>query len=99
MNFSPKRAAEIETFAVDFANSLQDGVTILSAVWTITTTHGTDKTSAMIIGDAQIVGSQVSQLIGNGVPGLTYIPICTAETSDGQTLILPDPGYGLLPVV
>jgi hypothetical protein len=99
MNFTPKRAAEVETYSVDFSPLLKDGVTITSASWTVTTVHGTDKTSDMLDGGAEISGGQVHQRIGGGVPGLTYVPICTAQTSDGQTLILPDPGYGYLPVV
>jgi hypothetical protein len=37
-------------------------------------------------------------MIGSGVPGVRYAPICTAQTSNGQTLILPEYGNGQLEV-
>jgi len=32
------------------------------------------------------------------VPGLRYAPTCTAMTSDGQTLVLPEYGQGYLDI-
>jgi hypothetical protein len=52
----------------------------------------------MIVGAASIDGGKVSQMIGSGVPGVRYAPICTAQTSNGQTLILPEYGNGQLEV-
>jgi hypothetical protein len=98
MNFTPKRAAEIEVFSVDYVNSLPPGVTIVTAVWTVASSHGTPM-PGMIVDIAAISGSVVSQLIGGGVPGVTYVPQCAATCSDGQVLILPEPNDGFLEVV
>lgn len=101
MNFTPKRADEVERYVVDFVRLLPEGVTIVGASWTITTTRGS-LASNMIVGDPNaptIDGSQVSINIGGGVPGVTYVPTCRAACSDDQVLILPEPGDGLLPVV
>ena len=99
MNFTPKRAAEVEVFTVDFANLMASGETILTAVWTNAVQAGRDpQAAAMLIGTATIAGSTVSQLIRLGVAGVTYTPICTVHTSIGQVLVLPDPGAGLLTV-
>jgi hypothetical protein len=96
MNFDPKRAAESEIFTVDFGPRLPQGVTITSAPWSITPVDGADPAaSSMIIGTSTITGGLVSQMIGAGVPGLRYAPICTAHCSDGQILVEPqyDQGY------
>lgn len=99
MNFSPKRAAEREVFTVDFSPLLAPGETILSAAWTIASIDGADaKASAMLEGAASIDGSLVSQLITSGVPGIRYAPTCAAQTSDGQTIVLPEYGAGYLDI-
>jgi hypothetical protein len=99
MNFSPMRSAEVEVFTVDFVNSLAPNETILSAVWTSTVSAGSDASpNATIQGTASISGSKVSNKIGHAIPGVRYAPICTAQTSLGQTLVLPEYGDGLLEV-
>lgn len=99
-NFTPKRAGETEVFTVDFSALLATGETITSAAWSISVVSGSDPSAAsMIDGSASISGSKVSQLITGGVSDVTYAPICTANTSLGQVLILPDPGRGFLQVV
>jgi hypothetical protein len=50
----------------------------------------------MIQGEATITDSKVSQMVTAGVAGVRYEPRCTATTTLGQILILPDPGYGRL---
>lgn len=100
-NFSSKRAGETEIFTVDFAPRLLPGETLVdgSAVWTITPVDGEDpSTSAMIVGSASISGTTSSQKIGGGLPDVRYAPICTVQTSLGQTLILPDYGDGQLEI-
>jgi hypothetical protein len=99
MNFTPKRATETEVFTVDFAPLLAVGETIASAVWTSTVVDGIDPTpNATISGVSTISGTNVSNKITAGIPGVRYAPICTAQTSMGQTLVLPEYGYGLLRV-
>lgn len=99
MDFSPKRAGEIEVFTVDFAPLLGQGETITSASWSCSVREGVDADAAsMIRGTASINGAQVSTKIGGGRAGVFYAPVCTAQTSAGQTLCLPEYGYGLLRV-
>jgi hypothetical protein len=96
-DFSPKRSVEAELFTFEFAPLLDTGATIVSASWSIAAVEGVDPDAAnMLIDSPVITGSQVCQMIAGGVPGVRYRPICTACTSDGQTLVLPEHGYGLL---
>lgn len=102
MNFTPKRVIEKLVLAVDYATSnvLGPGVTITSAVWSISVVIGTDPNpAAMIDGAAQISGTKVLQSIIGGVQNCTYSPICIATTSTGEVIVLPDPGAGFLQVV
>lgn len=97
MNFTPKRAIEVEVFSVDFANQLAAGETILSADWSNEVVDGADPDfGEMFQGVSAISGSISSQLIGAGVRGASYAPICVATTSAGQVLVLPEPGMGIL---
>jgi hypothetical protein len=96
-NFTPKRAREKDVFTVDFGPLLLPNETISQAPWSIAPVDGADPAAAtMILGTETIDGALVSQLIGGGVPGLMYAPICTAMTSEGRELVLPDDGFGLL---
>jgi len=102
MNFTNKRVAEDVIFSVDYSTTglLADGETITFAVWTNSVREGTDPhPENMISGAASINGSVVSQLIEGGLAEVYYWPICTATTSLGQILVLPDPGQGSLHVV
>lgn len=102
MNFTPKRAAEKTVLTVDYStcNELGPGETIATAVWSNGVVIGTDPSpSAMIDGAAQINGLQVLQSVIGGVQNCTYAPICTATTSSGKVIVLPDPSVGFLQVV
>jgi hypothetical protein len=99
MHFRPKRFSEVEVLTVDFAPLLAVGEVIISASWTITTLTGRDSNpGAMIRGSAYIGGTKVSQMIGAGVAGVRYAPVCLVQTSNGQTLALPEFSYGVLEV-
>lgn len=99
MNFTPMRVTEAEIFTVDFSALLAPGETISSSVWAITVVDGQDPAAAaMIVGAASISGATSSQLIRGRVPGVRYAPICTVQTSLGQTLVLPEYGAGMLEV-
>ncbi len=88
-DFPPKGPGETATFSFGFAAALAIGETIVSAVITIAVVTRSDPSAAaMIIGSAQISGSQVLQLIANGVAGVEYELLCTITTSLGQTLQL-----------
>lgn len=97
MNFSSKRAAEVQIFSVDFSPVLATGETLLAAVWAVSVLSGTDATpQSMVTGAASIAGSVVSQKLQGGVAGVNYAPVCTVTTSLGQTLMVPEPGNGAL---
>ena len=100
-NFRPKRVAETEVFTCDFGLLLSPGETIVSATWTVSVWNGIDNNAmSMIVGASNIVGGTKScQLIGLGQSNVIYAPICTAVTTLGQVLILPDEGQGLLQVL
>lgn len=97
MNYDPKRSIEQEIIWVNFADLLPDGVTINegSATWSISPVSGPDpQASSMIIGSPLYSGSLVGQMIGGGIPGLRYAPVCIATSSDGQRRALPEYGDG-----
>jgi hypothetical protein len=100
MDFTPKRVGESEVLTVDFVDLLGVGETILSASWNMRVKAGVDPAAnSMIQGTATTTGTKVSQMVTAGVAGVLYEPLCTALTSLGQTVELPDPGEGLLMVV
>lgn len=97
MNWSPKRSGERDVFTVNYGPILAPGETILAAAWSAQVLHGDDaNASAMVQGPATCAGPKVSQLIVAGMPGTTYAVFCTAQTSNGRELILPDPGAEVL---
>ena len=97
MNFTPKRAGESEIFTVDFAPLLAKGEAISSPVWTIAVVDGVDAAaSTMIVGQPAVNGTTASQMLKGGIPGVRYAPVCTVQTSLGQTLVLPEAGQGEL---
>jgi hypothetical protein len=103
-DFTQKRVGETVVLTVDYTAILPTGVTIVSALWTNSVvpqlSNGADSSpGAMIDGAATISDAKVLNLITGGVAGLCYAPICTAMCSDGEVLILPDPGMGHLQVV
>lgn len=98
-DYSPKRVGEVEIITVDYVLLLASGETITSASWSNSVVRGTDAyASSMIQGATSISGSKVSTKITAGIVGVFYAPICTALTSAGQTLILPEYGNGILQV-
>ena len=73
----------------DFASRLAVGETIASGFVTATTWSGTDASpSAIVSGSAVLFGTQVNQLIINGVEGVIYDLVASANTSAGQVLQL-----------
>jgi hypothetical protein len=96
-NFTPKRVAEVEVYSVDFSSRLLIGENILTAIWTNSVLSGFDNSPQnMISGTCTVLGSVICQMITAGVAGVAYLPICTITTSEGQTLILPEPQTGVL---
>lgn len=86
--FRPKTAGENRKVVFDFANQLAVGVTLSSSATTSEVFSGVDASpSSMISGSSSISGTQVTQMIIGGTDGVVYDLICTAVTSDSQTLI------------
>jgi len=82
-----KSVSETVTLAFSFLSHLATGETISSASTTATVYSGTDASpSSLISGAASISGSTVSQKVTGGTLGVTYILVCSAVTSLGQTL-------------
>lgn len=98
-NFAPMRVGEVEAITIDFGPALAPGETITSVSWSVVPVDNSDPAaSSMIVGDPTKNGAIVSQMIRAGVPGIRYAPICTAQTSDGQILVLPEYGDGYLDI-
>jgi hypothetical protein len=75
--------------AARFIYELAVGETITSAASVATVYSGADTDpSAILDGDAVIIGSEVEQDIKNGVLGVVYEVACTATTNRGQILPL-----------
>lgn len=86
---TPKSSQEVEVFTFDYYNLLTFGETIASATVTSTVISGSDDNPGnMINGAPQIQGSQVLQLVQNGVAGVTYSLNCLVTTNKNQKLLL-----------
>lgn len=83
----PKLNTSTEEFTADYSYDLNEGVTINYAIWSLNPVVGTDpNAAAMRLGSPTISGTEVTQLITGGKPGVTYNILCLATTSDGQVL-------------
>jgi len=72
----------------EFGTDLPFGETLSSATITAAVYSGVDATpAALISGSASTAGSQASQVIVDGVIGVTYLLTATATTSAGHTLV------------
>jgi hypothetical protein len=94
MSFYPdKHPAEREWFAFDFVHLLAPTELILSAVVTSTVKQGHDPAAqGMILGNAWVSGTKVTQMVINGVDRCRYRLQCTVVTDSAppQTLVLAD---------
>jgi hypothetical protein len=94
-SFSRKRIDEDLKLSFDFTNDLASAETISTADVTATVHSGTDASPQNIVsGPAAISGQVVTQLIINGLQGVTYLLECEITTDQAQTVHL----VGLLPV-
>jgi hypothetical protein len=93
--FSEKRIDEDKTYSFDFVNELASGETISGATFTATVFLGTDASpSSIVSGSASTSGTVASQMIVDGVEGVTYLLECEITTSNSQKIH----GVGLLKV-
>jgi len=87
--FPPKAPNEVQTYSFDFTSRLAASETISTKVVTASVYSGTDASPESIIyGAASSSGAIVSQKIGAGVLGVTYLLVCSITTSTGQVLQL-----------
>lgn len=87
--FDPTSPAESEIYAFDFGKLLASGETITSATFVCEVFQGVDPTPATHVGSsAVVVGSAVSCIIENLLPGVGYRLKALANTSAGQVLAL-----------
>src|SRR5690242_19703308 len=84
----PKHVAERDYFGFDFARwPLPAGVTVTSAVFTVSVLEGVDPdASAMKSGGAVVSGTRALQFLIGGVADVRYLLRADAVTSDGRTL-------------
>lgn len=84
-----KATAEQKGIVFDFISLLAVGETISTKVVACTVLSGVDANpSSLIMGAATSSGTRVTQLVGGGVAGVTYVLTCTITTSSNQMLSL-----------
>ena len=84
-SFSPKRVDEDWVIGFNFVGRLASGETISTATCTATVFAGTDASpSSIISGSTTTTGTKVTQLIVDGVDGVTYQVQCAITTSSSQ---------------
>jgi hypothetical protein len=94
-SFSRKRIDEDLKLSFDFTNDLASAETISTQTVTATVYSGTDANAQDIVsGSASASGQIVTQLIINGLEGVTYLLECEITTDQAQKVHL----VGLLPV-
>ena len=95
LRFSRKRIDEDKKLSWDFANDMASAETISTKTVTATVHSGTDASPGNIVsGGAASSGQVVTQLIVDGLEGVTYMLEFEITTDQGQTLH----GVGLLEV-
>lgn len=91
---SSKDPNEIITLTFDYG-AILGADTLLSATLSVELVTGTDSNpSAMLSGAAVIQGDTVLQQVQGGVDTANYKIVCTADTADGQRLMVAN----ILPV-
>jgi len=86
---APKPSTDSLNYKFNFLSQLAPGETISTAVTTASVYTGVDANAAAVVsGVASISGTQVTQLLVGGVPGVVYQILCTITTSLGQTISL-----------
>lgn len=96
VEFQPKLSGVTDSYLFDFISALGNGETISTAVITVSVYTGVDAApSAMLSGASAINGSQVTQKLTGGLPGVIYAVLCTITTSLSRTLQLS--GYLAIP--
>ena len=88
-DFSGVDVGESEVYSFDFASTLDTGETLTSTMWMCRDALTQDAlASSRLIGSPSITGTICSHRIAGLLANLTYIVICTVQTSAGNTKIL-----------
>ena len=86
-SFSRKRVDEDLKLTYEFANALASNEAISTATVTATVLSGTDASAnAILSGSAVISGTKITQLVVNGIDGVTYLLRYRATTDQSQIL-------------
>lgn len=100
INFPNLCAGDDVVLTCEYRHVMPPGVTIVSVTPSISVHAGADSNAqAMFVSAPAINGTQVGIRIQASVAGASYYPRLHATLSDGETVTLPDPGYGSLSVV
>jgi hypothetical protein len=85
-DFTPIYGTEQVRLSFDFAKVLTYGEILVTAAWNVSLVSGADTSpTSRLLGNPAIVGSKVTQLVGNYIDGATYNHSATVTTSNGQT--------------
>lgn len=100
INFPSLCAGDDVVLTCEYKHVMPPGVTILSVRPSISVHAGSDSNAqAMFASAPAISGTKVGIRIQALVAGVSYYPRLHVTLSDGETVTLPDPGYGSLTVV
>ena len=89
--FSGRTIGEKVLLSMDFSLNLASGETLVSSVWTIALTSGTDSGVGSRVSGApsnsNTVASQLFNFTSGMTSGSTYLITCSATTSVGEVLV------------
>lgn len=87
LQFSPKRPAEVLTYAFDFKPVLATGEIISSGSWYIQAVRPASASiTGMLIGGVTVMSGQSFQRIGGGDNGALYVVISRIITTNSNTI-------------
>lgn len=84
-----KRQAEVNPFACNFAQQLEDGESIVEGSWeyTVSVIWGSDPSpSSILLGTPTLSGTVVTQRLQQGIPGCIYLVNLQVTTSNSRII-------------
>ena len=89
VTFPAKRQGETLSLQFDFTSKLAANQYFTSSNVAVSVYSGVDPSPSLVLsGTTSIAGAVVTQKVTGGVVGTIYSLLCTAASSDGQTLEL-----------